>query len=179
MCPPGRGLVRNLSLLGGRTARKNSGRRLSSSSVSPSPQLDAVNWVASSGHQGPGAHRGADGISQEEGCQLGNRAGGQGGVPDGSGASYPPTVPTGTNRYTQGCGCLRWWAVRLMIIHGLRWGSQILIFMKLQSSKVETKKNSLFQGKQYFSLLLRYHFVGMKYIQYLALSCIKTAGGNF
>lgn len=64
-------------------------------------------------------------------------------------------------------------------IYGLLWGSQILIFMKLQSSKVETKKkNSFFQGKQYFSLLLRYHFVGMKYIQYLALNCIKTAGGK-
>lgn len=50
--------------------------------------------------------------------------------------------------------------------------------MKLQSSKVETKKKFLISGKAVF-LLLRYHFVGMKYIQYLALSCIKTAGGNF
>lgn len=83
VCPPGRGLVQNPSLLGGRTARENSGRRLSSSSVSPGPQPDTVNQVASSGHQGPGAHRGADAISQEEGCQQGNRAGGQGGVLDG------------------------------------------------------------------------------------------------
>lgn len=90
-----------------------------------------------------------------------------------------PQYQQGTNRYTQRCGCLRWWAVRLTIIHGLLWGSQILIFMKLQNFNMETKKkNSLFQEKQYFSLLLRYHFVGMKYIQYLALSCIKTAGGG-
>lgn len=91
-----------------------------------------------------------------------------------------PQYQQGTNRYTQRCGRLGRWAARLTMIPGLLWESQILIFMTLQNFNMETKKkNSLFQEKQYFSLLLRYHFVGMKYIQYLALSCIKTAGGNF
>ena len=67
----------------------------SSSSMPPSPQLDAVNRCGLPQAPGLRGPQGAEASSQEEGCQQGNRAGGQGGVPIGQGAhSYPPTAPT-------------------------------------------------------------------------------------
>lgn len=137
--------------------------------------------MASPRHQGSGAHRVQKPAPRRRAASRATEQEAREGSPlDREPTVTRPRHQQGTDRYTQGCGCLRWWAVRLTIIYGLLWGSQILIFMKLQSSKVETKKkNFLFQGKQYFFLLLRYHFVGMKYIQCLALSCIKTAGEKF